>query len=232
MHSHILNSLEQFFIAYPAVSLLISFVAGVVASFSPCVYPLIPVTLGIVGARKTQSIRHGAFLSFIFILGIATTYTCLGVVAAAAGAFVFSFFINPVVYFVLGALFIFFGLILIDLIKFKLPFIEVYYMPKKGVRHIFLFGLISGFAMVPCNFPVLGFILTVISTEGRIVYGALALFCFSLGYGFLLFLCGTFAQVISKLPKQGVWTIMVQKVFGVFVFGAGIYFIIKAIGVL
>jgi cytochrome c biogenesis protein CcdA len=233
--------------------------------------PLIPITLSIVGATTASLRIKSFFISLIFVLGIATTYTLLGAIAAFFGIFLGEVFDNFFSYSVLGLLFMVFGLYLmgrsfgaiasiavIILSVFYAPFFSYKilvlisgfillgfilsqniklnflsfsynYSPKATTFSIFILGLISGLAIVPCNFPVLGAILTVISLKKDILYGALALFLFSLGYGVILIVLGTFTSFINKLPKQGFGLIIIRKFLGLILLFMGTYFILKFI---
>ena len=91
--------------------------------------------------------------------------------------------------------------------------------------------MISALTVAPCIFPVLGAILTLISLKGNALYGGTALFLFSLGYGLILIILGTFSSLIRKLPKQGLWLIIIKKSLGVILILVGGYFILKFIGI-
>ena len=208
-----------------------SFLAGVLASFSPCIYPMIPITLGIIGAVASSSKLKGFLVSLVFVLGIAFIYCTLGAVSSLFGTLMGTFMINPVTYLFLASVFVFLGLSELDIVKVKMPFFSVNYTPKKstGLLAIFILGVISGLAMIPCNFPVLFSILNLIALKKNIVYGVVALFAFSLGYGLILIVLGTFTSLIRKLPKNKSWIIMVKKIIGFLLLGVGGYFLYNLI---
>ncbi|MDD4182703.1 MAG: cytochrome c biogenesis protein CcdA, partial [Candidatus Omnitrophica bacterium] len=110
---HLLDSLEKIFNSSPALGLGVSFLAGILVSFSPCIFPLIPITLGVVGATSVTSRAKGFLTSTVFVLGIATIYTILGVVAALSHVVFEKFFMNPVTYIFLGLFFVAMGLSLL-----------------------------------------------------------------------------------------------------------------------
>jgi len=228
MVTDLLLKLEGLFNSSPAMGLLVSFLAGILAGFSPCVYPLIPITTGVIGARSVSSKAKGFTLSLIFVLGVAFTYTLLGVLASVLGIFLARFFINPATYAVLGVVFLVFGFSLFDIIKFNFLKSPAGYQYKGGSFSLFLLGAISALAIAPCNFPVLGSILTMIAVKKDVLYGGLALFIFAFGYSFLLLIVGTFTSVIVRLPKQGHWLIIIKKITGVILFLMGGYFLWRA----
>lgn len=230
MIDQLLTNLEKIVLASPLLGLGASYLGGVLVSFSPCIYPLIPITLGIVGAASTSTKRKGFLLSFVFVLGVAAVYTTLGIISSLFGIFAGNLFINPITYLVLTLVFFFLSASSFEIIRIKLPF-TVHYerWAGKGLLSLFVLGMLSGLAIIPCSFPVLGAILSLISLKGNAVYGASALFLFSLGYGTILIILGTFSSLIRKLPKEGFWVIIIERAIGVLFGVMGIYFFLKFI---
>lgn len=230
MVEQVLASLEKVIQLHPVLGLGASFFAGILVSFSPCIYPLIPITLGIVGATSASTKSKGFLLSFLFVLGIAAVYTALGVISAFLGIFFWKFFVNPVTYIILAFVFFILGASCFEIIRLRTPF-HIHYQrwAGKGFVSVLVLGMVSGLAIIPCNFPVLGAILSLISLKGSALYGAIALFLFSLGYGILLLVLGTFSSLIRKLPKKGAWVIIVERSLGMIFLGVGIYFLLKFI---
>ena len=145
-----------------------------------------------------------------------------------------NFFINPVTYLALVLIFSFLGVVLLFEIKINIPFFTFNYecSRKKELFSIFILGAVSGLALIPCNFPVLGAILSIIALKKNILYGGIALFIFSLGYGTILIILGTFTSLIRRLPKQGLWLIIVRKVIGLIFLAMAGYFLFKFINLL
>lgn len=226
----LLAKLENIFVSSPFLGLGVSFLAGLLVTFSPCIYPLIPITLGVVGAASAPTKFKGFLVSLVFVLGISCVYTVLGIISSAFGILLGTFFINPVTYFILTIIFIFLGFVHSGIIKIKIPFFTNYnYEKKGGLFSIFALGMISSFAIIPCNFPVLGAILSLISLKKNIIYGGAALFLFSLGSGMLLLVLGTFTSLIKSLPKSGAWVNLIKRGVGVIFIIMGIYFLVKFI---
>lgn len=226
---NLLFNLEKIFISSPILGLGASFLAGIIVSFSPCIYPLIPITLGVVGAASTSEKTKSFFISLVFVLGIALVYTVLGIISSVFGMLIGNFFVNPITYLVLSIIFFVLGGSLLSIIKINIPFFSPQYTheTKKGFLSIFILGIISGLAIIPCNFPVLGAILSLISLKKNVIYGAVALFLFSMGYGMILIVVGTSTTLIKKLPKKGLWLILINKFIGsIFIF-ISLYFLIK-----
>jgi thiol:disulfide interchange protein DsbD len=230
MPFHFLLSLEKLFSQSPIFGLGVSFIAGIIASLSPCIYPLIPVTLGIIGTTQVSSKIKSFYASFIFVLGISFIYTILGIVASIFGIFLDVFFINPFTYIILSGVFLFLGLSLFDVIRLNFPIFSFNFPSKrKSILSIFVLGMISGLGIIPCNFPVLGAILTLISLKKDILYAGISLFLFSLGQGFLLIILGTFTFLIRKLPKKGYWLIIIKRSLGIILLGVSLFFFLRFI---
>ena len=231
MHSFLLN-LEAAFRGAGLLGLGVSFLAGLVVSLSPCIYPLIPITVGVVGAASERSHLKGFFISLVFVLGICVSYTILGIVAALLGTYMGMLVINPVTYFILAVLFFFLGSVMLGIFKVYFSFFSPSLCTRKGYLALFGLGLISAFGLIPCNFPVLGSVLTLIALRQNVLYGAVALFLFSLGYGMPLLILGTVTTWLRKLPKQGPWLVMINKILGIILILAGLYFLINGIQML
>lgn len=226
-------NLGKFFAPSTFLGLGASFLAGVLASFSPCILPLIPITLGIVGAVSASTKLRGFLISLVFVLGISVIYTTLGITSALLGVLWGTLFINPITYIVLAGIFFILGASSLGLIRINIPLsLGCTYKAKGNLISIFILGMISAFALIPCNFPVLGAVLSLISAKQNIFYGGLALFLFSLGQGTILIILGTFTGLIKKLPKQGLGFIIIKKCLGIILISVGIYFVVRFIHIL
>ncbi|MBU0694619.1 MAG: sulfite exporter TauE/SafE family protein [Candidatus Omnitrophica bacterium] len=229
MFEQVLINLEKAFVVSPIFGLGASFLAGILSSFSPCIYPLIPITLSVVGAVSATSRMKGFFISSIFVLGICFTYTLLGLTASVLGVLLGIFLVNPFTYLILVIILILLGLSLFGIIRLNIPFFSPQYNYKRGGFSLFILGMVSGLAIIPCNFPVLGAILSLIALKRNIFYGGLSLFFFSLGFGLILIILGTFTSLVRKLPKGGFWLITIKKGLGAILILTGVYFFFKFI---
>lgn len=210
------------------IDFLIAFAAGTAVSFSPCVYPLLPITVGYVGALSCGTRAKGFLITVVYALGVAITYSILGAVASFTGSVFGRIAGTPWPYLVVGNACLFFGLVFFDV--FQLP--SFYKGPvkiqPKGYIAILLFGMVSGLAVSPCTVPVLGSILVYVGTKQDSVYGMGLLFCFAFGVCATIILAGTFSGLLSKLPRSGNWLNRVKKIYGVVLIGTGEYFLIQA----
>ncbi|HTY44515.1 MAG TPA: cytochrome c biogenesis protein CcdA [Patescibacteria group bacterium] len=209
----------------------LAFLGGVFLSVTPCVYPLIPVSAGYIGARSGGSKGKGFFLSLLYVSGVAVTYSLLGLVASLTGQFFGAFSANPWVQIASGAIIVIFGLSMFELFTIPLPrMIKLPAHKKQDYLSTFLLGLSSGLMVSPCVTPVLGTILTYLATKKNVVYGSLLLFSFAYGMGLILIAIGTFSGLLTSLPKSGRWLVYIKKAWAVVLTAAGVYFIITAIG--
>jgi len=222
--------------AYLQESVFLSFLAvylgGVLISFTPCIYPVIPITAAFIGARGGSK-RRSFFLSLIYVLGMAVTYTILGAVAALSGKLFGQIQSNPWTYFVIGNICILMGLSMLDVfaLSVRTPgFITRVQSKKKteGIAGSFCVGAVSGLVMGPCTAPVLAVILSYAATRQNVAFAAGLMFVFACGMGTLLILVGTFAGLLAGIPRSGVWMVRISQLFGWILLGAGEYFLINA----
>ena len=224
-------NLETAIQSAPLVAIAISLAAGIATSFTPCVYPLIPITIGFIGAKGSTTKLRGFYLSLMYVLGLAIVYSALGAFAALTGKFFGQIQTNPWMHLVVANICIIFGLAMLDVITIEFTWFARFSSPqaesKGGLTALFIGGssaLISG----PCTAPVLAVLLTYVGTKQNVLFGIGMLFSYAFGMGFLLIIIGTFTGLISSLPKSGQWMVRVKKGFGFLMIVVGEYFLVKA----
>jgi cytochrome c-type biogenesis protein len=210
---------------------LAAYLGGVFVSFTPCVYPVIPVTVAYIGAYGGGSKVQGFVLSIIYVLGMSLTYTALGAIAALTGILFGQIQTNPWTYFIVANICILMGLSMLGV--FMLPvrtpsFLTKVQSQKKGVLGSFLIGAVSGLVMGPCTVPVFAVLLSYVATSQHIFFGMSLLFIFAFGMGTLLIILGTFAGLLAGMPKSGVWMTRISHISGWMLLAVGEYFLIKA----
>lgn len=200
-------------------TLLLVFLAGMGASLTPCVYPMIPITMAIIGAKGGGKAR-GFALSAVLVLGMALTYTVLGVVAAKSGAAFGAFAQKPAFLIPVSILFALFALSLFGAFEIALPAGLTGKLQgsgaKKGFGGAFIMGMVLGPISAPCVGPIIGAVLVAIAQKGDVFLGGLQLFVFALGMGVLFLIAGTFA---AALPRSGDWLTRFKYVMGLVVLG-------------
>lgn len=213
------------FLAYPLV-----FGAGLLTSLTPCVYPLIPVTVSILGAKKAESKGKAFVLALSYVLGIAVTYAALGAFAALTGSLFGQVASNPWVNIAMAVLLAVLSLNMLEVFQFQLPGLAGASAGarKAGVVSNFLLGLAFGLVASPCTAPVLGAVLLWVGKTGSVVRGSSLLFVFALGMGAFLLAVGTFSSLATTLPKSGNWMIRVKTAMGVLLLGMAGWFCFQA----
>jgi len=210
---------------------LAAYLGGVFVSFTPCVYPVIPVTIAFIGAHSSGSKVKGFVLSIIYVLGMSLTYTALGAFAALTGKLFGQIQTNPWTYFIVANICILMGLSMLDV--FVLPvrapsFLTKVQSREKGLLGSFLIGSVSGLVMGPCTVPVFAVLLSYVATSQHVLFGMSLLFIFAFGMGTLLIILGTFAGFLAGMPKSGAWMTGIAHISGWMLLAAGEYFLIKA----
>ncbi|OQZ03081.1 MAG: hypothetical protein B6D34_09520 [Candidatus Brocadia sp. UTAMX1] len=216
------------------VSLILIFLAGVGLSFTPCVYPMIPITVAVIGGQATgeQGVAKkpltAFFLSLIYVLGISLVYSTMGVVAASTGALFGSALQSPWVVGFVVTVFIGLAMSMFGVYYLRVPsFISDRLGAKtgKGIVGVFAMGLVSGIVASPCIGPALASLLVYIASTGNKFLGFWMLFIFAWGLGVLLIVLGTFSGAIKALPKSGQWMVTVERIFGLLLIGAALYYL-------
>jgi thiol:disulfide interchange protein DsbD len=206
---------------------LVAFLGGILASFTPCVYPVIPITIGYIGGSSAGKPLRGLLLSFIFALGIAIVYSSLGLFAAATGTLFGSISGSPIVNIVIAMVFGIMGISMLGAFDIALPAALQSSLTggaaKRGFFGPLLLGMASGLVMAPCVGPVIVALLAWVAQTGDLFYGWALLFTFSLGLGLLFLVIGTFAGAIQALPRAGSWMEAVKKGFGWILLAGAIY---------
>jgi len=231
MIENLINNLSLYLQGSAILAFVAAYLGGVVISFTPCTYPLIPVTVGIIGAQGASSKLRGFLLSLFYVLGLAVTYAALGAVAALSGRLFGQMQTTPLVYFIMANIFLIMGLSMLDVFKISIPIpqkVMKYSGGKKGFVTSFLLGAASGFVIGPCTAPVLAVLLGYVALQTNLVMGIGLLFVFALGMGTLLILVGTFAGFIASLPRSGAWMTVITRAFGIILIGAAEYFLYTA----
>ena len=193
----------------------LAFGGGVLTSLTPCVYPLIPITVSIFGAKQSGSRAHAMALSGLYVLGIATTYSTLGASAALTGNAFGAAMQSPWVLAVVALFFVAMAASMLGAFELRVPASwQARLSAVGGAGHAgaFAMGLVAGLVAAPCTGPVLAAALAFVATKASVGYGVAIMFAYALGIGLLFFVIGAFSV---SLPKSGPWMDTVKSVFGV-----------------
>ncbi len=212
----------------PVYAVLAALVGGLLVSLTPCVYPMIAITVSVFGARQSTSRWQGLSLSASFVAGIVALFTPLGVVAGLTGGMFGAVLPSTWVLVGISVLFLALSASMFGAFDLTLPSALVNRLNRvggMGAKGAFGLGLVCGLIAAPCTGPVLTGILTWIAKSQSASLGALAMGSFSLGLGMPFFVVGAFAM---QLPKSGPWMVHVKSVFGLVLAVVALYFLSTA----
>jgi len=210
------------------LALFFCFIGGIAASLTPCVYPMIPITISVIGAKAEGGKLKGFILSLFYVLGIAITYSVAGMAAAKTGAVFGTILQNPWVVGGIAAVFVLMALAMFGAFELQVPTSVSSRMggyQGKGVFGVLAMGAITGLVASPCVGPVLVVLLTFVAQTQSVFIGFILLFTFAVGMGLLFILIGTFSGILVNLPKSGTWMVAVRNIFGVLMILVAFYYI-------
>ncbi len=209
------------------LSLLFVFLGGLALNLTPCVYPLIPITIGYFGGQSEGRTSKLFLLGILYVLGMALTYSVIGVITSLSGAVFGTLLQNPFVIIGIAFLFVLLALSQFGVYEFKLP--DTWVTKAGGARGgsygAFFMGLTMGIVAAPCIGPFVLGLVTYVAAKGDPFYGFLMFFVLALGLGFPYLLLALFSGKIKKLPRAGDWMEGVKHIFGFLLIGMAIYFI-------
>jgi thiol:disulfide interchange protein DsbD len=210
------------------LAFLLVFLGGLLTSLTPCVYPMIPITMAVIGAQAGGSKLKGFVLSLFYVLGIAITFSALGVIAAKTGGLFGAFSQHPVTLLIIALIFFLMGLSMLGVFIIQMPSSlasKLHGKKGKGFIGALLTGLVAGLIVSPCISPLLVVILAWVAKTGSVMLGIGLLFSFSLGLGVLFILIGTFSGILKTLPKSGGWMELIERGFGILLVALALVFI-------
>ncbi len=204
---------------------LVAFGAGFQTSLTPCVYPMIPITLGIFGARGNVKRSRALALASAYVGGMGLMYAVLGVVFSLVGKQFGTQLSNPFVVIPIVLLFLALAASMFGAFELNLPAslqAKLNSVGGQGFKGAFAMGIVGGLIAAPCTGPFLLGLLTYVATTHDVVRGGSMLFVYALGMGVLFFVLATFAV---SLPKSGRWMEWVKSAAGIFMLLAAIYYL-------
>lgn len=214
----------------PLYAALAALVGGLAVSLTPCVYPMIAVTVSVFGAKQARSRSEGTLLSLSFVLGICAMFVPLGVIAGMTGGLLSQALQSRWVIAGIAGLFLLMAASMFGAFELTLPSSlnnKLAEMGGIGRKGAFVLGLVCGLIAAPCTGPVLTGILTWIASTQSASLGALAMAAFSLGLGAPFFVVGAFAV---QLPKSGHWMVHVKSALGIVLVVVALYFLNNSFG--
>jgi cytochrome c-type biogenesis protein len=215
----------------PPLAVALLFLAGLATSLTPCIYPMIPITVGVIGgtAEEGRTPRRTALLTFTYVLGLSLVYALLGAIAGATGTLFGTISASPWARFAIANLLLVFGLGLLDVFPVQAPQKLLAWTARlKGgtVPGVLLLGATSGLVAAPCGAPAFAAVLTWVAGTGSPVLGFFYLVVFSLGMSVLLVAVGLFSGTLAALPTAGRWMVWIKKGGGVLLLAMAEYYFV------
>ncbi|MEX0993996.1 MAG: cytochrome c biogenesis protein CcdA, partial [Balneolaceae bacterium] len=211
------------------------FLIGLALNLTPCVYPMLSVTVSLFGSKEGEAstLGHSFFMASIYVLGIVSMYSVLGVAAAYTGALFGSWLQSPWVLAGIGILILLLALSMFGLYELQPPSswtqkLSGTQRKTGGVVGHFFSGLVVGIFAAPCIGPPIIALLAFVGSQGDPLFGFLLFFIMAFGLGFPYLILGTFSGLLSKLPKSGTWMVWVKKIFGVVLVGVALFYLALA----
>lgn len=221
----------------PLTAVVALFLAGLATSLTPCVYPMIPITAGILGGAGAVGRSRGrsVVLTLSYVLGLALVYSLLGLLAALSGNLFGTVSSSPWALLLMGNLLLVFGLALLDVFRISVPARLAAWSGRfrsDSMAGVFALGATSGLVAAPCGAPAFAAVLTFVSTTRSAWLGFVYLFVFSLGLTALLVAVGLFSGGLAALPRAGKWTLKIKRAGGVLLLAMAEYYFVRAGSVL
>ncbi len=210
------------------LGLILVFLGGLALNLTPCVYPLIPITVGFFGGQSEGSTGRLLLMGSFFVVGLALTYSVIGVVTSLTGAVFGSLLQNPWVIIFVALVLVVLSLSMFGVYEFKLPdkLVAKAGGAKGGYYGAFFMGLTMGIVAAPCIGPFVIGLVTYVAAKGDPYYGFLMFFVLALGLGLPYLFLAVFSGKIKALPRSGEWMEAVKHIFGFILIGMAIYFLL------
>jgi cytochrome c-type biogenesis protein len=212
----------------PWLAIVAVFLGGVMTASNPCVLAMIPLMIGLVAGRQgTSSLKKTFFFSLFFVLGLAVTFTGLGLISALLGRMFGD--IGRFWKYAVAAVCLVMGVHLLGVFKFNFAVPKSFGKIREGGLGAFLLGLLFGIVSTPCAVPVLAVLLAFVASKGNVVYGGFLLFIYALGHSLLILIAGTSMGAAKRLiESRGLDKAnrILQKAAGIIIILIGIYFLV------
>jgi thiol:disulfide interchange protein DsbD len=208
------------------------FLGGLALNLTPCVYPMIPITVSYFGGQAKGRGSRTALLAFLYLLGMATMYSALGLVAAFTGSLFGSALQNPIVLIVIALVMVALAMSMFGYYEIRVPekLAGVAGTGRQGATGSFLMGLTVGIVAAPCIGPFVLGLLTFVGESGSLFLGFSLFFVLALGLGLPFVVLAIASGNITRLPKSGEWMEWVRRLFGVVLLAMAVFFLRPVLG--
>lgn len=203
--------------------LAVVFAAGLLTSLTPCVYPMLPITVSVVGSQARTRSQSVAF-SLLYVLGLALVYSLLGYLAASSGQLFGTVATHPLTLLLVAGLCLLMALWMSGWVAMPNLMTSTAISVRSAWLNVLLAGAVSGLVMAPCTSPVLGMMLMYVTADGNPAWGASLMFVFAFGMSALLIAAGSFTGLLTTIPRSGRWMLVVKWLMALPMFAASFYF--------
>jgi cytochrome c biogenesis protein CcdA len=228
MLNHLVQNADAYIHTNPWLAMVAVFVGGILTASNPCVLAMIPLMMSFVAGRKEekQGVLRAFLLSLVFILGLAITFTALGMIAALTGKLYGE--VSNIWKWIVTMVCLVMGLHLLGVLSFTIPMPFKFQPKTRGLPGAFVLGLLFGLVSAPCAAPILVVLLTYLAGSGASVsYGGMLLLIYALGHSVLILLAGTSmgaARALIESKKMNRTMDILRRTAGALIILVGVYF--------
>lgn len=210
-----------------ALGLLLVLIGGMALNLTPCVYPLIPITLAFFTSQSEGKVRHTLALAVAYVLGLSLTYAILGIVAAKTGALLGSWLQAPIVRILLSLAIVALASSMFGLYELRVPqaFTRRFSRAATGLGGAFVMGLVVGILAAPCIGPFVLGLFIFVSQFANVVTGFLVFFTLGVGMGLPYIALALVVNRMARVPKIGPWLVWIKQALGLVLVGLALYFV-------
>ena len=203
------------------------FLGGLTLNLTPCVYPLIPITVSYFGGQSGGSTLKAFLLALTYVLGMSITYSILGWIAASTGSLFGMTLQNPLVILFVVIVLVALSLSMFGLYSIRLPYslTRLSRSGKEGFVGASFMGLTVGFVAAPCIGPFVLGLLTFVGEKANPLLGFALFFTLAMGLGLPFLILGTLSGSLRRIPQSGAWLVWVERIFGFVLLWMAVYFL-------
>ncbi len=204
------------------------FLFGLGLNLTPCVYPVIPMTVTFFGAQAKDQKGSNFWIAFFYLIGIAIIFAILGLISGFAGKQWGFLFQNPWFVVVIALILLAMSASMFGVFEIQLPssLMTSLGQSRKGTLGAFIMGLTVGVVIAPCAAGIIIGLVGLVAKLGLVVEGTILFFIMGLGLGLPYFILANLSGLLSQLPKSGLWMVWIRKFFGILLIGVAFYFLV------
>jgi len=207
------------------------FLFGLALNLTPCVYPVIPLTIGYFGGQSGKKKGSAFVMALLYVIGIAVIFALLGLISGLAGKQWGFLFQNPWFVVIITTIILAMAASMFGAFEITVPVWIMNSLGKtrEGSVGAFIMGLTVGVVIAPCAAGIIIGLVGLVAKLGIVTKGTLLFFIMGLGLGLPYLILATFSGLLTKIPQSGMWMVWVRKLFGVLLIGVALYFFLPQV---